>query len=427
MAAKVINIPGLRNSRKFASFIVVDLIGKMIRKFVSRKFTREDITLDFFSQLTYRQISIRSYKKAVLGDNGGIINKIAAWLTSGMTGLYAFDLYVDTKGSDKVVPTVLKLKSKYNCINDFGQLLAFLSGVEELPRLMEKHRSIFGFEDSSTREIEIYNRVDKRMLKYLPKVYGTLVDEEKQTCCILMERFSDRLHTHTDTIDRPWMWGEESIKIVLDGMADIHSVYFNRTHLCHFDTIVSNTAFDYIKAKELLRTMTLYNADRFPGLINDKTAYKYMDFLKCIGSNIKTMREFPSTLIHNDFNPRNICLKEDCSGRKLVVYDWELACIQNPQHDLAEFLVFSLPEIRREEVIRYIDYYIGKLQEATSYKVDRQQFYEVLRLNLLELAVVRFNLYLYAHGIMRFSFIERAYANLTRLIDIFDKRSFDIQ
>ncbi|MFZ5986386.1 MAG: phosphotransferase, partial [Bacillota bacterium] len=363
--------------------------------------------------------TVESYKQVSLTDNGGIINKITGKLTAGMTGLYAYDLDVRNESCGRRLQTILKLKSKNNCINDFGQILAYLSGIDKLPGLMEKHRGIFGFENSSIREIEIYNKADARIREYCPRIYGTMVDDEKEVCGILMERFSEESHSHTDTINRPYMWDDSSIKTVLDGMADIHSVYFNRTDELRLDNVTSNTGFEYLKARDLLSTITTYNASRFTGFMEDKLTVRCLDFLYDINNNIKSMKRFPSTLTHNDFNPRNICIKRDNGIRKLVVYDWELASIQNPQHDLAEFLVFALEEVKdRETVTRYIDYYIEKLEEMTAYSIDKELFYEVLRLNLLELAVVRFNLYLFAHGIMKFSFIDRAYKNLAALVEM---------
>ena len=74
----------------------------------------------------------------------------------------------------------------------------------------------------------------------------------------------------------------------------------------------------------------------------------------------------PQTMIHNDCNPRNMCLRkfkeptipnhppltsqtQPGSGfvpysdpRRVCIYDWELATIAVPQHDLAEFLAFTL-------------------------------------------------------------------------------------
>ena len=52
----------------------------------------------------------------------------------------------------------------------------------------------------------------------------------------------------------------------------------------------------------------------------------------------------PHTLIHNDFNPRNVVLRATTDGLRLCAFDWELVGIGLPQRDLAEFLCFVAGE-----------------------------------------------------------------------------------
>jgi hydroxymethylglutaryl-CoA reductase (NADPH) len=55
---------------------------------------------------------------------------------------------------------------------------------------------------------------------------------------------------------------------------------------------------------------------------------------------------YQKTLIHNDFNPRNVMVRR---GGVPCIYDWELAVVDFPQRDILEFLSFVLPEDFREE------------------------------------------------------------------------------
>lgn len=103
------------------------------------------------------------------------------------------------------------------------------------------------------------------------------------------------------------------------------------------------------------------------------------------------LEQAPRTLVHNDCNPRNICLrkptsdtkslttasdKESCKktgvpfsdDRCLCMYDWELVYAGAPQHDVVEFLSFTLPSsathsMRRELIEFYrhhLEYYSGR-------------------------------------------------------------------
>lgn len=86
----------------------------------------------------------------------------------------------------------------------------------------------------------------------------------------------------------------------------------------------------------------------------------------------------PQTMIHNDCNPRNICLRRvaqtstrhgtptECpyeDQRCICIYDWELATINVPQHDVVEFLAFTLPPSTcLDKWLEVIDFYRKHLE-----------------------------------------------------------------
>ncbi len=89
----------------------------------------------------------------------------------------------------------------------------------------------------------------------------------------------------------------------------------------------------------------------------------------------------PSTLIHNDCNPRNICLrqsplqvKEQREFCRTCLYDWELTTIDVPQRDLAEFLTFVLiPTTPMDTRVDLLNFYRCNLEEYSGslYPMDR--------------------------------------------------------
>ena len=132
---------------------------------------------------------------------------------------------------------------------------------------------------------------------------------------------------------------------------------------------------------------------------------------------VTRMTLYPMTLTHNDFHPRNICLREENGEKHLVVYDWELAAVQNPQHDLIEFLIYALPiNAPMEQFRKYFDYYFEHLKEYIGKNLIKEEFMDVLYLNALELGLIRYNIYLLTHNIMKYDFMDRVYLNLRNLI-----------
>ena len=109
----------------------------------------------------------------------------------------------------------------------------------------------------------------------------------------------------------------------------------------------------------------------------------------------------PQTMTHNDCNPRNICLRlpytissgidGDIKGatasqvfnqqiipysdsRIMCLYDWELATIDVPQHDVAEFLSFVLqPSTPLATWLELMNFYRQHLQfySGVEYPMDK--------------------------------------------------------
>lgn len=102
----------------------------------------------------------------------------------------------------------------------------------------------------------------------------------------------------------------------------------------------------------------------------------------------------PQTMTHNDCNPRNICLRLPTASRRqpnqypssdipsglsapppsdpriLCIYDWELACVGVPQHDVVEFLAFTLqPLVPLGTWLAHVRSYWGHLQKSSGQKL----------------------------------------------------------
>src|SRR6185295_13238529 len=80
----------------------------------------------------------------------------------------------------------------------------------------------------------------------------------------------------------------------------------------------------------------------------------------------------PRTLIHHDFNPRNLVLRAGCDrSLRLCAFDWELATVGMPQRDLAELLCFTLPEgVTRAGVDDWVERHRRALARETGRNID---------------------------------------------------------
>ena len=400
-------------SNEFAS--AHDRLG---RNRPTKYLSRADITVDFFnSMLLKEETKVVSFEEGRISSDSSIITKAVKSKSKKFQGLFKYDLKVETKSGITNLPAILKLKTSDTEIIDIGIGLARLSGEDRLPGLFESQLGIFGFNRSHEREIAFYSHAKKEMLLYCPQIYGSYIDTSRNAYAVLMEDLSSL--THLDTVNRPSLWDAKSIKAVLLNLAGMHAVYLERFEEIPEEIDVNNyTEKNLVPAIELLSELTSYNARRFPELLTKQIEKVYQAFLDNIPGILNEMQGFPMTLTHNDFNVRNICLRKPGSERpRLVLYDWEVPCWQNPQFDLVEFLIYCLPgDATRGSFGHYISQYMKNLEARTKRTFEKKIYEKVLYLNAIKLAVIRFNLYLLGHNVLKFPYMDRVYGNLRTLI-----------
>jgi aminoglycoside phosphotransferase (APT) family kinase protein len=128
----------------------------------------------------------------------------------------------------------------------------------------------------------------------------------------------------------------------------------------------------------------------------------------------------PAQVIHNDFNPRNVALRREEGRLRLCCYDWELATLGVPQHDLAEFLCFVLkPSTDRSEVLHYLDLHRSALTRASNRPIDPVAWETGFRLSLHDLLIDRFALYAMIDRFRPQRFLTRVVSTWYALYELF--------
>lgn len=171
-------------------------------------------------------------------------------------------------------------------------------------------------------------------------------------------------------------------------------------------------------------------------------AIKHMDQINT------ALASAPLTLIHNDCNPRNMCLRKKSNDLKstseslepqLCLYDWELAKVDVPQRDLAEFLTFTLsPSTPNVTRIELIDYYRCNLQQLSGkdYPMNRLiilklcdcidlslfycRFIKIFNITLYDFAIRRLLMYTMAHTFKDYVYLPRVVHSLFVYIEAVD-------
>jgi thioester reductase-like protein len=124
------------------------------------------------------------------------------------------------------------------------------------------------------------------------------------------------------------------------------------------------------------------------------------DALGTLGSWWPDLDRQPTTLVHNDANPRNVIWVEETGGERPVLVDWELAGLGLPQADMAELACFVLPdEAGPPAFTRLMEDHRLLLERATGRGWDREDWHRGARHALLRFGLSRLPLYAMAHRI----------------------------
>jgi aminoglycoside phosphotransferase (APT) family kinase protein len=174
-----------------------------------------------------------------------------------------------------------------------------------------------------------------------------------------------------------------------------------------------------VEMRDLWEDLSVHAAREFPDWFLDSDVALRHELIATLhdwGSRIEAL---PRTLIHNDFNPRNLAFRRDAQGPRLVAYDWELATLGLPQHDLAELLCYVLrSDVSLEAIDRLVERHRRALSRETGVDIPADQWREGFTYSLFDLALNRVAFTIAAHTFRHFPFMERVHATLRRLIEL---------
>jgi hypothetical protein len=272
------------------------------------------------------------------------------------------------------------------------------------------------------RELAIYRQSDPRLQRHIPTIYQTYQNPEREIYLVVMEKLKDVVLM--DSADDVSGWESCHIDAAIEGIAKVHSIWYGKTRELEGEPWIGSVPCSaaMVEMSDLWKQLAIHAAEEFPEWIVSHDLELLRRLVNRLDKWWAEIDSMPKTLIHNDFNPRNICLrksadKEDSFGYRLCAYDWELATIHLPQHDLAELLCFVLPpDVPKAVVDHHVEVHRRVLQQVSGESIDPGQWRQGFNLSLWDLAVNRFMLYMMAHTFRHYPFMERITRTLRHLI-----------
>jgi NADP-dependent 3-hydroxy-3-methylglutaryl-CoA reductase len=393
-------------------------------------FKKEDLTAQFFEkalqdQLDNRQLTVHEFERTNnFNAVDSIITELSARKQEKLLGLFPYRIEYQPQqdGERHSLEVIVKSKPLDSEVIMLANKMAGMcsSTLGELyDRFKAKNESAM----CHVKELAIYGQKDSRFTAHAPKVYGIVRDDKREVFIVLIERLYDM--ALMGSVDKPWLWQPPHIRAALDGLAQLHSIWYERTHELKKMSWMGfvQDAGSMAEQKPLMKELIRHASLEFPELVGEEMLVNHYRLLDSIEKWWAEIDAMPKTLIHNDFNPRNIGLRANGGDPKLCVYDWELATIHLPQRDLAEFLAFIITsETTDEEIWGYVEQYRERLSLHAAAVIDEQQFRRGFELALYDFALTRTGLYLMAHTFKNYSFIGHLLGNLQRLMVMVQSR-----
>ncbi|WP_397518889.1 phosphotransferase [Rhodococcus pyridinivorans] len=331
------------------------------------------------------------------------------------TGIVPLRLAYSVPGAPRhPMDLVLKVKPlDSEVIIEVGKIASLVGG--DVAEQYSQWRQSTGFKDTHTRELAVYRNANKPMLQVMPELYGLVEDPSREVYALLMERLgADMILTGSTRPSEDWK--PHHVHAAIEGIASVHAAWLGR----EAELISAGWLGDIQTAhraglmRPLWKALVEHNSEEYPTWISARDARRLIEIIDGIPDWWPKIEQAPRTLVHGDFNPRNIGLR--AMDLSLVAYDWELATLHLPQRDLVELLSFVLtPEATADAVFDLIERHRRAVGHDDS---NAESWFEQYRLALWDFTTTRLQLYIMADTHQALQFLDNVVRTAMHLLTL---------
>jgi len=381
----------------FQSYIATGFLLP-VRKPVCRQANAGVIPLDRHHLSSVLGRNVKAAFRVRNSSAHSIVTELTSWRFKTTSGLFLYRLELE---DGDTLDAMVKVKPRDAEVIEVGETIAQLCS-EELGAAYSKFRFGMDFARCDVRELAVYSQRDPRFRKHAPQVYGASENT------LIIEYLSRVILK--DSADDISGWTIQNILVALEGAASLHAIWLGRRDdLVRDEQIGPMLAFqDMVQMTPFWLALADHVRPLFSSWIGCDIGVMQEGAIANLAANTRLTAELPLTLIHNDFNPRNVALRDADGLLRLCAYDWEMARLGLPQHDLAEMLCFVLPcDVDKTTVFSLVEFHRVALERAAGVSIAGDAWLSGFRVSLLDLLINRFAMYAMVHRFRRQSFLER--------------------
>ncbi len=368
-----------------------------------------------------REVTVRAVQLEPALSDESIIAELTGWRSGPATGLMRGTVsYID----DRRVPGLSKIFIKAKTLDarsiEVAEALAGLVSPA-LGREIASNRDRLGVTGSHLRELAIYADDDPRIVTHRPAALAIERDDGAQRWILALEAIDDAVLINAVSTTA---WTSEAIEAALCGAAQIHARWSSGSA-----DVPSCLAAEWLppirdaasrtEMTPLWRALAEHAASR-PAWRAPRLRAIHADLVRDVARWSGELDTAPRTLIHNDFNPRNIAIRRRDGRLALCAFDWELATIGAPQRDLAELLCFVLPaNASRDDIRAWVERSRVLFTEASHLVIERQAWERGFSAALCDLLVDRLAMLAMIDRVRPQRFLPRVTAAWLNLFECF--------
>lgn len=321
---------------------------------------------------------------------GSILSELHAVSSGGLSGLWhcKFNYQSAANTTEFQLQAVLKLRATH-AEQDAATLTVANLCSPKLGAEFSNHLPLMAYRGGLAREIAIATSGDARLTNFMPQSLAVMPPSD-DTHGGFLEEYLDNVD-FIDSVNASERWQIEHIEAAVQALGKIHSVWYQREAELLQQPWLAPHANNAPAMLPLWREMAEFSAARFTFDLGTEIQELQLSIIDDLDSWWPQWMRMSRTLIHNDFNPRNLAFRRSPQGPTLCAYDWELASIGLPQYDLAELLCFVLPATSNPKP--WLDLHRRSLESASGIAIDPHEWQVGFALSLRHYMMSRLPLY----------------------------------
>jgi hydroxymethylglutaryl-CoA reductase (NADPH) len=381
---------------------------------------RSEINLPFLKNCIKENANDREFLAVDFPDSrlieNGIIINLTSRISKKLIGFVPFDLTWSEKsssGESVIRKDSLLIKSKPLDLEVVKGLHLMASALHTgLSDLISEYRNVLEYSGCHKKEISMNRLLHEAGFKYSPAWYGSMVNEGREIWLLIEEFLDYKKLEIVNSENNPQLWKDRHIEAVIRSITEVHR---------KFATAGSRIAYQEIKRFEPWKAKPLYHM--LAGIVAKE--YEQGSWKKSISRIHIFIEEMEiqrsslhinETIIHNDFNSRNIAIRDNGMP---CIYDWELAVLNVPHRDIVEFLSFTLDDNFTEaELLKYLQLHQSLYPEV--HNGTKENWKHAYIYALKEYIVTRITFYLLGNVLMKYGFAERIFNNAFRMLHMLE-------